>query len=502
MLNYFETYKYINKNEKLSVKRHPLFEHNKFMKFFIYVFSAFWAIYFMFFGFAIGQIDNLNYEIFDILDGHMVLFLAVDFLIRLIMQEIPAQRLKPYKLLPLNPKYVIDVFLWRLILSPFNLFWLFFWIPLSLFSVFKFYGLFGFLFYNFGWVVLYILNSFWFLLWRTVARSNAIYYVIPISIYGIVAYLGIFASFSNNWLFDFCLWLGRTFCTLNPIGIVFLLIFMTILFIVNRKYQFKCVYDEISDTEKSTATTSSKMSWLDRFGIIGEYLKLEIKSIKRNKVVRKSFVLGFLCVLIFSLLFAFTDVYDNSQFMEAFICVYCFACLGTITLTSILSAEGNYMDFLNSRKESIYYLLKAKYLFNCVMLVIPFVFALLPVIKGKFMLIEILGCMFFVSGCVFPFLFQQAVYNKNTMPLNKQIIKQGNNSKTQMIVSLVALFVPMIIMNILFTIFVNKTTPSLVMLFLGITGTALNHIWIKNIYNRFKKHRYINLEGFRNTKKI
>ena len=159
------------------------------------------------------------------------------------------------------------------------------------------------------------------------------------------------------------------------------------------------------------------------------------------------------------------------------------------------------MDFLLSRKESIYNLLKSKYYYNCVLLLIPFVFALLPVFKGKFMFVEILGCMFFVSGCVFPFLFQQAVYNKTTMPLNEQIIKQGSNSKTQMIVSLVALFVPMIILNVLLSIFDNRLTPSLILLILGLIGTLTNSLWIRNIYNRFMKRRYENLDSFRNTRR-
>ena len=86
------------------------------------------------------------------------------------------------------------------------------------------------------------------------------------------------------------------------------------------------------------------------------------------------------------------------------------------------------------------------------------------------------------------------------MPLNEQIIKQGRNSKTQMFVSLIALFVPMIIMNILFTIFDSRETSSLIMLTIGLVGTLANNFWLRNIYNRFMKRRYINMDGFRSTK--
>ena len=500
MSEFNRLYKLISKNEKLANKRHPLVEQNKFMKVFVYIFAAFWAIYLMFFGCGIGQIDNFNYEIFDVLDGALILFLAFDFFIRLTFQETPVQRLKPYKLMPISQKAALDIFIIRIMKSSYNLFWLFFWVPFSFFAVLKFYGVPGFLAFNIGWVLLYSMNGLWFLIWRTLARNNAFIYLIPFAIYALLAYTGIFAEFGNDWLFKPCMWLGRSFCQINPLGFLIVIALIVILFFLCRRIQIRCVYDEISNYEKLVDVKKNEMRWLERFGVVGEYLKLEVKSTKRNKVVRKSFIVGMICVLIFSVLFAFTDVYDNSVFMECFICVYCFACLGTITLTNIMCPEGNYIDFLMSRKESVFFLLKAKYYYNCVLLIIPFVFSILPVIKEKLLLVEILGCLFFVSGCVFPFLFQQAVYNKQTMPLNVQMISKGQNSKTQAIVSMVALFVPMIIMSVLLHLF-NTQTASFILLTIGLIGTIFSDFWIKNIYKRFMKRRYANMEGFRSTRK-
>ena len=499
MKTFLNLYKLISKNEKLSQKRHPLVEQNKFMRVFVYIFTAFWAIYLMFFGFTIGQIDNLNYEIFDILDGGMILFLSFDFFVRLSFQDTPVQRLKPYKLLPVSQKTALNIFIIRAMKSSYNLFWLFFWIPFSLFAVLHFYSFSGFIAYNIGWILLYSMNGLWFLIWRTLARNNAFIYIIPFSIYAIFAYTGIFADFGNDWLFKICIWLGRTFCEVKIIGYVILFAIILILFCLCSYIQSKCIYKEISNVDSLISVKKNEMKWLNKFGIIGEYLKLEIKSTKRNKVVRKSFIMGMICVLLFSILFAFTDVYDNSIFMECFICVYCFACLGTITLTNIMCPEGNYIDFLMSRKESVLYLLKSKYYYNCTLLLIPFLFSILPVIKDKFLFVEILGCMFFVSGCVFPFLFQQAVYNKQTMPLNAQLIAKGRNSKTQAIVSMVALFVPMIIMSLLLNFF-DRHLASIIMLLLGLAGTLFSNIWIKNIYNRFMRRRYVNMDGFRDTR--
>ena len=158
-IGFLQLYKQIRLNEKLAAKRHPLIEQNKFMKVFVYIFAAFWAVYLMFFGFMIGQVTDLNYEIFDILDGFLILFLGGDFFIRLSYQETPAQRVKPYKLLPVKLQSAIDIFQIRALLSSYNLFWLFFWIPFSLFTVLHFYGIIGFISYNLCIVLLYSING-------------------------------------------------------------------------------------------------------------------------------------------------------------------------------------------------------------------------------------------------------------------------------------------------------------------------------------------------------
>ena len=173
--------------------------------------------------------------------------------------------------------------------------------------------------------------------------------------------------------------------------------------------------------------------------------------------------------------------------------------MGTITLTNIMCPEGNYIDFLMSRKESVFYLLKAKYYYNCVLLLLPFLFSLLPVFNEKILFVEVLGCMLFVAGCVFPFLFLQAVYNRQTMPLNVQMIAKGRNSKNQFFVSMAALFIPMILMTVLLNV-INRETASIVMAGTGLTGVLLSDLWLKSIYRGFMRRRYVNMEGFRQTR--
>lgn len=241
------------------------------------------------------------------------------------------------------------------------------------------------------------------------------------------------------------------------------------------------------------------MKFLDRYGVVGEYMKLEIKSMMRNLVIRKLYINGGLCMLMLCGLFSFSGIYDELPFMRVFICVYCFSCLGVMTLTTIMCAEGNYLDGLMVHKETVFSLLKAKYYFQCAVLLVPVLFSLMPIVEGKMPVLTMLACAFFTSGIVFPFIFQLAVYNDSSIHLNKKLTRSGRNTKVQMLMSAAAMFLPMLIMYVLVEVF-GETYAAIVMLSMGVIGTILHPLWLKNIYQRFMKRRYQNMDGFRNSR--
>ena len=492
-------YKLISNNQRLANKRHPMFERNMVMKVFGYVFMGFWAVYLMFFGVTFYFIfSETSIEAYDMINGGAIFFLAIDFLLRFGMQETPAQEIKPYKLLPIPMKFLLNVFMLRIGLRAYNLFWFFFFVPYGLLSVPFYHGVGGLIGFLFGWWLLFVFNAYWYLIWRSLINKHILNTLFPLAIYAALIYFGYFHNEEHQWLFTFFMHLGQGFIAFNPLSIVSVILCIAVLFVVNNKIQASMVYSEIAKVADNIKVKSSEMAFLNKFGIIGQYIKLELKSTMRNLVVRKQFIIGVSYMLLLSALFAFTDVYDGMPFMKAFICVYCFACLGVMTLTSIMCAEGNYMDGLMSRKESVLSLLKAKYYFNCAAIVFPVLIILMPIFEGKLSVLEAVACLFFTTGVIFPFLFQLAVYNNTTLHLNEKLTKSGRSTKIQTIVSLAALFVPMFVMYVLITLF-NTEIASSIMLLIGLAGTLFHPLWLRNIYARFMKRRYINMAGFRDT---
>jgi len=238
---------------------------------------------------------------------------------------------------------------------------------------------------------------------------------------------------------------------------------------------------------------------LNRFGQIGEYLKLEIKSTMRNKAIRTRFIQGVCFITFFSLMIAFTDVYSSS-FERNFWCLYAFIFFGAVNLTQVMCPEGNFIDLLMVHRENILTLLRAKYYFYSAVLLLPLLFTLVPVITGKFSVIMVLAYLFTATGPIYLLLFQMAVYNKSTLPLNDKITGRNQlNNKWQSIVSLVAMFVP-VIEVLLLQVFLDEDIAYWILFIIGLAITLAEPYWMRNIYQRMMKRRYQNLEGFHTTR--
>lgn len=505
--HYWKLYRLIDQCKNLGEKRNPMFDKNRAMKWFGYFTAAFFAAYLIFFGVMLGYaMSEESIEGFDIVDGGIIFFLVIDFFTRLMITDTPAHEVKQFKLMPIPVRFLLNVFLIRRATSVFNVFWMFFFVPFGLIQIVHYYGFAGFFSWCFAIWLIFVANAYWYLLWRAALNKNMLFVAIPVALYAIVIYLGylddditrsIFGDDNVQPVFYMCLWCGRWALQFNPVAFIIPVAIAAVLYAIDYYVQDKMVYKEIAEVQEAKVK-SREMAFLNRYGVIGEYLKLEIKSVMRNGVVRKQFLTGLFFMVFLSVIFAFTPVYDNQPFMKAYISMYCFGVLGVISLTGVMVPEGNYIDGLMARKESVLSLLKAKYFFHLGVMIVPFIVVLVSVFTGKTMLIEAIGCMLFTAGMVFPFLFQMAVYNNHTIDLNAKLSRTNGNNKAQIIVSLVALVMPMVIMYTMMLLIPDYYAYGLTII--GIIGIGLHPIWLRNVYNRFMARRYENMDGFRNSR--
>ena len=492
-MNKWSLFRLLRSHVNLSYKRSPAFDQNRWAKVLMYFGGAFFALYLIIYGTAIGAAaDGEAGTIISL----MVVILPIDFLLRFIFQSTPAMMVKPYILLPISRYTAIECFLLSSHISGYNFLWLAMFVPYTIIVIAGGASWVAALMVLLLSLLCIILNSQIYLFFRTLVNRNVLWILPGIALYAL-PYLP-FAFDSKGKLFK------KMLDTVQEHGadwwmLPAILFLLAVLFFVNRHFQFKYVYEEISKKKEKELKKVSDFKFFNRFGIVGEYLKLELKANIRNKVMRSRTIMSLALVVAFSLLVAYTPVYDNPM-MTNFWCLYCFAIYSVTSLIKIMGQEGNYIDLLMVHHESILSILKAKYWFYCVVLIVPFILMLPAVFTGKFTLLMLTAYMLLTAGFIHFIIFQLAIYNKQTLPLQQKITGKGNiENGMQIVIELVALLGPGIIVGVGY-LTVGLTATYIFMCVTGLALVLTSSLWLRNIYNRMMQRRYENLEGFHATR--
>ena len=489
----------LRRHGRLADKRHPMYEKNRFGRFWMYLMAVFWAGYLIFFGtiFALA-FDGGSVEPYHVLNSGLVFVLALDFLIRFPFQKTPTQEVKPYLLLPIKKHKLIDCLLVRSGLSGFNLIWLFLFVPFAIITVTKCYGLWGVLCYCIGIWLLMLFNNYWFLLFRTLLGEHIWWVLLPVAIYGGLT-LGMFLP-EESPVFDWFRDLGEGFITSNIWVFLSLIASIALMWFIDSRVIRRTIYNELNKTEDSTVRVKnlSEYKFLDRYGQVGEYMRLELKLMLRNKMCRKSLISCLCIVVAFSLIVAFTDIYGAG--MNNFLMIYNYAIFALLFFSTLLGYEGNYMDGLMSRRESLRSLLTAKYRLYTIALLLPFVLMLPAVFMGKITLLQNTAWMFFTAGLSYCCFFQVAVYNNQTVDLNAKMTARRNaGTGLQSIMGGASFAIPLALYYPL-TLAFGDTVAYTTLLILGLGFMLTSRLWIGNVYRRLMKRRYKNMEGFRDSR--
>ena len=492
-MNKFKLYRLLRKNTNLSYKRSPAFEQNKWAKVLIYMGGAMFVMYLILYGGLIAMTADGE-------AGRMIsmmpIILVIDFLLRFIFQTTPGMMVKPYILQPISRYTAIECFLLSEHISGYNLLWLAMFLPYSMIILIAGAGFWAVLLELIASELMIVLNSQIYLFFRTLINRKILWLIPAFAFYAlpyspllfnhkksaIEKLIDTYAAIGSGWYF-----------------IPVLILILVALFYVNRAFQFKYVYEEISKSKERQLKHVSQFRFLEKFGIVGEYIKIELKSNLRNKTMRSRCIMSLTLIVVFSLLVAYTPMYDN-ELMQNFWCVYCFAIYGVTALIKIMGQEGNYIDLLMTHHENIIALLKAKFWFYSMILIIPFLIMLPAVFTGKFTLLMLFAYMLITAGFLHFIIFQLAVYNKQTLPLQQKMTAKGNfENGMQIVIEMVALFGP-ILMTGLGYLLIGLTYTYIVMCIIGLGFIATHPLWIRNIYNRMMERKYENLEGFHSTR--
>ncbi len=494
-MNSLALYKLLAHNDRLRSRRHPLFTRNRFTKFLLVFLFAYYAAMLLLLGVALPlEWRGAGVAAMHRLDGALPYLLIVDFWLRFVLQDTPAQRTREYALLPIKRSFLMHTHLLWAALSPGNLFWGFLLVPFAVIAVLPLLGWGGFAGWLLGWWLVFVGNSLFYLLVRALCLKRLLWCLLPVALHLGVALL---LNVGGRPLVMPCRELLHGCALWQPLPLLSLAVAAALCYLLNYRVQMPMVRLETAREDTRGRHSHSKLSALGRLGIVGEYLKLELRLRLRNKNPRVTFLAGIGTTVVFALVQYFSDIYDNA-FMTSFICLYAYAVLGAVTLLDIMCHEGNYIDCLMVRRESVERLLRAKYYFNCTLLLLPALVMLPLALQGKQPPLMSLSFMLFTAGCLYPATFQMAAFNDHSLRLNGGLSGQRSTASRQ-VVSLCLMFVPLALEQAL-VLCLGQTWAYLAMMALGLCGIATHRLWIRSVYRRFMLRRHYIMEGFRATR--
>lgn len=481
----------LRKQNSLSLRRSPAFEQSVVAKVMMIFGAGFMVMYLLFIGTMLGMPASESHD-YGFLLAMMPLWMAIDFSVRFIVQQTPAMMVKPYLLQPIPFGAVVDTFLINSLLRGYNFIWLAMLLPYAFVVFCGGASFFTVLLIIISGLLLFMVNSLFYLMVRTLIGRSILWWVLPILVYGSFwLTLVINEDLFDNQMDFLCK------ATLDWWFSLFSICLLALMYALNHWTQHRFVREEVMRMDKGETALKNvtQFQFLNTFGQTGEYLKLELKSMMRNKAIRSRVFMSLTLIIVLTLLITYTSVYDGKMMLN-FWCFYCFGLYGMTTLVKVMGPEGNYIDLLMTQKENTLSLLRAKYYIHVSILLVPFLLMLPAVIVGKFSLLMMVAYLLLSSGLLYFMLFQLAVYNKQTLPLNQKLTGKGNiENGMQMIIEMVAMFTPLVLVAV-FVLLFNETTAYWALSSIGLLLTLTHPLWLRNIYVRMMKRKYQNLEGF------
>jgi len=460
------------------------------------------ALEFLGFGFALNSllVKTGPYErAIDTFNSILPFLFVFDFVIKFIFKTNESMQIAPYLTLPVKRNKLFDFLLRKEFTSFWNFYFLFLVVPFAFMAVMPFFGFPAAVLYILFFFLLCVANSLLVSIINNFISKSVWFYILA-AIRVVYPFFLIFVCKID--LGGFIARLGEMFLSYNLWIYIAFIVFLAALWIINRLQMRDRLYYELQGDKVDKISSFSSLSFLDRFGVIGDFINLELRMIIRSPRLKQQVVFaGALIIgLFFYMLYAPHNIFARSgPFVFFLYGIMAIGLMGIIMGQYLFTSESSFFDGLAARKISLFELLKSKYILYCSYSLLVTLLLLIPAFQGRISGFLLISLFFYVTGPIYFIIFQNAVYNKTYFDLfDKGMMNWKGQSGNMVAITMITMFVPVIIMLVLNAIF-GATVTNIFMLITGLGFTLTSKYWLAWIYNRFLKRKYKNMEGFRSN---
>lgn len=429
----------------------------------------------------------------ELFEGAMLYLLLFGLALRFVMQQLNTFDLPPYQVLPIKRSTLINFLLLKPLFSPTNYFLLLMVIPFAIKGVATYYT---------GSVALRFVLSFVLMVWfnsltaaylKRKFGSNLLSIVVLFAILaGVTAleYFKIFSLFSfSKTLYNFFIF--RAFGLWFPLGLVIAAFFLNKWFFHQNYYP-----EKFNSKIRGNKTSTTELSFLKRFGIIGELISMEIKLILRHKRPKSTLMVSGFFVF-YGLMFYTNDVYAKSNGMLFFVAMFMTGILMLMFGQWLISWDSRHFDSLMTRNIPIKTYMLANYYLMIAFNIICFAVTTPYFYFGMKIVYLHLSAFLFNVGVNIYLLMYLSTYNNKRIDLSKSSAMnyQGTTYKSFLIVFPI-MFLPMLIVWTLSSFF-SQAVALWTLSIIGLTGILLRKPLLNACVNQFNRRKYKLAEGFR-----
>ena len=426
-------------------------------------------------------------------NGFLLYFVFIDLFIRFLGQTVPTLSIQPYLHLPVKRSSLMHYLLGRSVVNPVNYFYFVIFIPFAIKAVAYIYNAQTALLWLFMLLIIILFNNFLITYIKRQMGSKPIIALLIGLLLGGFILLDNLKVFSLQHISE----VAFTSIMIKPVLLLVPIALLSVIYYINYSFLISNAYLENLDKNLSKKTISTaKISFFDKFGIIGELMNLEIRLSLRNKRPKTILYMTPL-FLLYGFFFYPQEIYLNSGGMLIFVGIFISGGMMMSYGNYLISWESGYFDALLTKSFDFKKYFQAKIALLSVVTIISYIVTL-PYLLFDIKLLYInTACFLFNLGFNINVVLFFALNNKKYLDLSKggAFNYQGLGA-SNFIVMLPMMLIPIFI-YLPFS-FMDMPHVGLIILgAIGVVGMLLHKVILNMVLNRFYKQKYEMAEGFR-----
>ena len=495
----FKAYRILCNHKLTASKRAIDYKENRYAKWFIYLGFIFLFAYICLLSVGLSfikkQITEVNEIVFFF--GLLPIFSLIDFLGRLFMRQSTSHLIRPYLLSPLKRKDIILSFILQSISKFTDKIFFTLAIPYGFINILPTYGVTTLILFLLSFYIFVVLNSIWYNLFHSLFNHNGLFFALPICFY--LGALSVSLSNQSHIIIQFIQFyvvIGSIFMA-HPLLFILLQVFIICLLIaIYCKVDFYIFETQLTQYNNKRTRLIGSTSAFSSNTSLRHFIQLELFQVLRNENPRKKIIRSIILSIVFALL-SVPPQDATYGFQQYFYISYAMLIIGFRNLSTTMSYEGNYSNMIFFYKDFIYQHMRAKYILNTTMLLIPATILLIATKWNNISVTFIIGYALFTAGVQYFFVLLLTLFNKQTIELNNKNTTGGwkNTNYLLVIVAIFLFFIPSLFVTTLQKN-ASETTIEIILTICGLIFIATHKLWIRAISNRINNNHYAFIEGF------